>query len=208
MAAITEKMTINLHNTYQEITKSHNEAEKKGLIRNGSELTLQLEHSKYQLDLQDIIGQGTVGDVYKGTSKNGSPVAIKLSKLSPRNRKFELVRYEANCLTQAQNLPHVVKLRCAACFPWNEKTQLAVIIMQRAPTSIYNTYLEKKQHLKLSLDDIFFVGRQLLEALSGLHQKNLMHCDLKPENMSWDEGTKELTLFDFGLARILNDTLH
>ena len=49
---------------------------------------------------------------------------------------------------------------------------------------------------------------QLIQGLNYIHNKKLIHCDLKPSNLLLDEkfGEIELKIADFGLVkRILND---
>jgi serine/threonine-protein kinase len=43
--------------------------------------------------------------------------------------------------------------------------------------------------------------RQIGEALNVVHQKGLLHRDLKPENIILRQGTQEVVLIDFGIAR-------
>ncbi len=43
--------------------------------------------------------------------------------------------------------------------------------------------------------------RQIGEALKVVHQKGLLHRDIKPENIILRQGTQEVVLIDFGIAR-------
>lgn len=48
---------------------------------------------------------------------------------------------------------------------------------------------------------------QILGALKHLHSKNIVHCDLKPENvlLSSDSDFPQVKLCDFGYARIIGE---
>jgi len=52
-----------------------------------------------------------------------------------------------------------------------------------------------------------FLVTQILVALKHLHSKNIVHCDLKPENvlLSSDSDFPQVKLCDFGFARIIGE---
>ena len=72
---------------------------------------------------------------------------------------------------------------------------------------------EKSQNLGLSwknyeeclhpLDEFFLVGLSLLEILENLHQKRIIHKDIKPANILINPETKEIFLIDFSIASLL-----
>lgn len=52
-----------------------------------------------------------------------------------------------------------------------------------------------------------FLITQILIALKYLHSQNIVHCDLKPENvlLSSDNAFPQVKLCDFGYARIIGE---
>lgn len=50
------------------------------------------------------------------------------------------------------------------------------------------------------------IGIKLLDRLEVLHGQNIVHCDLKPDNITiGKEDTTELYLIDFGLSQTITD---
>jgi serine/threonine protein kinase len=41
-----------------------------------------------------------------------------------------------------------------------------------------------------------------------MHKEGIVHFDLKPENIMWDETANELVVIDFGLARFCDGEPH
>lgn len=48
---------------------------------------------------------------------------------------------------------------------------------------------------------------EILRTLKYLHKYNLVHWDLKPENIIYDSKSKKIKLIDFGLSSYFNDKI-
>ena len=53
--------------------------------------------------------------------------------------------------------------------------------------------------------DASIIIKQVLSALKHLHDKNIVHSDLKPENIIFESSSNKLSikLIDFGLSKLL-----
>lgn len=64
-----------------------------------------------------------------------------------------------------------------------------------------------KKHItakgSLSEDEILFLSRPILSALGEVHDKGVIHCDIKPQNVVL-VGSGEIKLMDFGISRRLS----
>lgn len=66
----------------------------------------------------------------------------------------------------------------------------------------------QQKHLKLEESEIKAIFKQLLQALKYLHSHNIIHRDLKLDNIMFKTkgNIKSLKLIDFGYATFLSDT--
>ena len=52
-----------------------------------------------------------------------------------------------------------------------------------------------------SYDDLLVFAKHILMGLSFLHEKQLAHLDMKPENIMYNDKTKEFRIIDFGFTQ-------
>ena len=64
-----------------------------------------------------------------------------------------------------------------------------------------------KDRYQFSREEIYVICGQLLDIAEQLHSCNIVHRDIRLPNVI-RKNTKELSLIDFGLARIMDDTFH
>lgn len=143
----------------------------------------------YRFD--SYVGKGGFGEVWRGTDvRNGSSVAIKLlpAGVSRRPEKMESLTRECKMLKELSH-PHICRLLDLIN---DAETGPAVVMEFIAGEDIY-TVTEKT-----SVEPYII---QLLQALAYLHDKSVMHLDIKPGNCLVANG--QLKLIDFGLATIL-----
>ena len=63
-------------------------------------------------------------------------------------------------------------------------------------------HLSKKKRFSLDLTRFYII--ELILALEALHKENIIHRDIKPDNILLDEDG-HIKLTDFGLSKILTD---
>lgn len=49
------------------------------------------------------------------------------------------------------------------------------------------------------------IFKQLVEAVAFCHEKQVVHMDIKLDNIMYDEETEKITLIDFGLSDFIVD---
>jgi serine/threonine protein kinase len=80
-------------------------------------------------------------------------------------------------------------------------------------TALSKTFRQKTFHLLVmpkaendSLDraDLGAYAKSLIQAVIVLHEAGLLHCDIKPNNVTWNDTTKAVSLVDFEHAQKSN----
>ncbi|XP_051850801.1 tyrosine-protein kinase Fer isoform X2 [Antechinus flavipes] len=149
--------------------------------------------SHEDVTLGELIGKGNFGEVYKGTLKDKTPVAVKTCKEDlPQELKIKFLQ-EAKILKQYDH-PNIVKL-IGVC----TQRQPIYIIMELIPGGDFLSFLRKKK------DDIKLkhLVKFALDAASGmayLESKNCIHRDLAARNCLVGEN-HILKISDFGMSR-------
>uniref|UniRef100_A0AAQ5ZYZ0 Serine/threonine-protein kinase n=1 Tax=Amphiprion ocellaris TaxID=80972 RepID=A0AAQ5ZYZ0_AMPOC len=158
--------------------------------------------SVYQIFADEVLGSGQFGIVYGGKHrKSGRDVAIKIiDKMRFPTKQESQLRNEVAIL---QNLHHpgIVNLECMF-----ETPEQVFVVMEKLHGDMLEMILSsEKSRLPERLTK--FLVTQILVALRHLHFKNIVHCDLKPENvlLASAEPFPQVKLCDFGFARIIGE---
>uniref|UniRef100_A0A4W5M9K0 Serine/threonine-protein kinase n=1 Tax=Hucho hucho TaxID=62062 RepID=A0A4W5M9K0_9TELE len=158
--------------------------------------------SVYQIFSDEVLGSGQFGIVYGGKHrKTGRDVAIKvIDKMRFPTKQESQLRNEVAIL---QNLHHpgIVNLECMF-----ETPERVFVVMEKLHGDMLEMILSSEKS-KLPERITKFLVTQILVALRHLHFKNIVHCDLKPENvlLASAEPFPQVKLCDFGFARIIGE---
>lgn len=57
-------------------------------------------------------------------------------------------------------------------------------------------------------EEVFGYVLSLIKAVHLLHGIGMLHCDIKPANISWDAKRRQVALVDFGHSQLLNGALN
>ncbi|XP_030629764.1 serine/threonine-protein kinase D3 [Chanos chanos] len=158
--------------------------------------------SVYQIFADEVLGSGQFGIVYGGKHrKTGRDVAIKvIDKMRFPTKQESQLRNEVAIL---QNLHHpgIVNLECMF-----ETPERVFVVMEKLHGDMLEMILSSEKS-KLPERITKFLVTQILVALRHLHFKNIVHCDLKPENvlLASAEPFPQVKLCDFGFARIIGE---
>ncbi|XP_038641995.1 serine/threonine-protein kinase D2 isoform X1 [Scyliorhinus canicula] len=156
----------------------------------------------YQIFADEVLGSGQFGIVYGGKHrKTGRDVAIKvIDKLRFPTKQENQLRNEVAIL-QGLRHPGVVNLECMF-----ETPEKVFVVMEKLHGDMLEMILSSERG-RLPERITKFMITQILVALRHLHFKNIVHCDLKPENvlLASAEPLPQVKLCDFGFARIIGE---
>lgn len=149
--------------------------------------------------VQNRIAHGVASTVYRleCLSSNKS-FAIKIQYVRVNDRKA--VTRELNTLKNVENHPFLIQLKE---FEYLANSQILLFVMECANCDL-RKYIKKNRPLPVS--QVHLYSQHLLDGISFLHDKmNVMHCDLKPDNLLICG--EYLKIGDFGLCRPIHDTM-
>lgn len=159
-------------------------------------------NSVYQIFPDEVLGSGQFGIVYGGKHrKSGRDVAIKIiDKMRFPTKQESQLRNEVAIL-QSLHHPGVVNLDCMF-----ETPERVFVVMEKLHGDMLEMILSSEKG-RLPERITKFLVTQILVALRHLHFKNIVHCDLKPENvlLASSDPFPQVKLCDFGFARIIGE---
>jgi len=148
---------------------------------------------KQCFDVVHKLGEGDFGEVWKVKSKeDGKLYAVKKTKHSFRGQNYRRERLEeVRRYEQFSNNEH-----CVTLFKAWEEDDLLFMQIELCKGSL-ESYVQEIQHIPETFVWSFLLD--MLLALKGLHDKNLIHLDIKLDNILITDDN-HCKLADFGLV--------
>jgi serine/threonine protein kinase len=147
-------------------------------------------------DIFERIGHGGMGVVYRGRdSRLGRDVALKL--LKPRLAADNV--FVERFLREAQSAAGINHRNVITVHSIEFVNGIPVIVMEFVDGESLRARIRRLGPLPLS--DVARLGSQIADGLAAAHDQKVTHRDVKPANILLMEGTDEVRITDFGLAR-------
>ncbi|KAI8597376.1 dual specificity tyrosine-phosphorylation-regulated kinase 4-like protein [Dissophora ornata] len=173
----------------------------------GDYLIINHDHLMYRYEILDMLGKGSFGQVAKCYDhKTGEYVAIKII----RNKK----RFHCQAVVEVKILDNLNKwdpeakhnlIRMTDNFYFRNHLCIATELLS---INLYE-FIKSNSFQGFSLGLIKRFCTQLLQSLDLLTKNNVVHCDLKPENVLLKHPTKSsIKVIDFGSSCLENERVY
>lgn len=151
-----------------------------------------------------IIGEGTFGQVYKASDKDGQYVALKRVRLENEREGFPITAVREIKILRQLNHPNIVNLIEIV----TDKTNVMEFKNDKGSFYLVFEYMDhdlmgllESGLVSFTEENIAHTMGQLLEGLTYCHKHNFLHRDIKCSNILVNN-KGQIKLADFGLARL------
>ncbi|KAM4533602.1 serine/threonine-protein kinase 17A [Odontesthes bonariensis] len=147
------------------------------------------------------LGRGKFAVVRKCVEKGtGHEYAAKFMRKRRKGQdcRMEII-HEIAVLELATTSPRVVNLHQV----YEMASEMVLVLEFAAGGEIFNQCVSDREDEAFSEEDVKRLMRQILEGVAFLHQNNIVHLDLKPQNILLTSGFPlgDIKIVDFGLSR-------
>lgn len=150
---------------------------------------------EYVINYRRKIGEGGFGAIYEATSKKSNKkYAVKVITLKNIPDNFLESLNREILIAESLNHPNIVKVR----HTFRDNTHVYIVMDLYEGGDIYD-FMDDYEYLNECM--AFVIFGQLVEAVGYLHANNIVHRDIKVENMVFDNKKHmHVALTDFGFA--------
>lgn len=156
-----------------------------------------LQNGKYTLD--SVLGQGGFGITFKATH-HYLKQTIVMKTLNPANRGTpEFPKMERMFYDEGRRLAQCVHPNIVRVSDFFIEDEVPYLVMDYIPGKTLEAIVFPNN--PLSEATAIHYMRQIGAALEVVHRNGLLHRDVKPQNIILRDGTDQVILIDFGIAR-------
>lgn len=149
-------------------------------------------------ELLEKIGEGGMGIVYKAKCHLLNRfVAVKILKAELNNDEEFVTRFKREGISVAKlSHPNIVNVHDVGT-----ENNINFIVMEYIKGKTLKQVI--KEDIKLSADRTLEISLQIAKALECAHKNNIIHRDIKPDNILITEDNL-VKVMDFGIAKVLD----
>ena len=155
--------------------------------------------------IEKVLGRGSFGSVYLVTRKQDNKIyALKTVILEKLSKKEQENSVNEVRILASVNHPNVIGYKEAF---WNDKDSSLNIVMEYADDGDLQTKIQKmkKEGGMFNENLIWSYSIQMIEGLKALHDKKIMHRDLKSANIFLVKDKHQCKLGDMNVSKVIKD---
>lgn len=156
-----------------------------------------LQGGKYTLEQE--LGRGGFGITFKATHRYLNQVVVIKTLNESLQRDAQYAKFQSQFQDEARRLATCVHPNIVRVSDFFIEDGLPYMVMDYVPGATLDLVVFPDRPL-LEAKAIHYI-RQIGAALQVVHQNKLLHRDIKPQNIILRQGTEEVVLIDFGIAR-------
>ncbi|MBW4665292.1 MAG: protein kinase [Chroococcus sp. CMT-3BRIN-NPC107] len=156
-----------------------------------------LQGGKYTLEQE--LGRGGFGITFKATHRYLNQVVVIKTLNESLQRDAQYAKFQSQFQDEARRLATCVHPNIVRVSDFFIEDGLPYMVMDYVPGATLDLVVFPDKPLP-EAKAIHYI-QQIGAALQVVHQNNLLHRDIKPQNIILRQGTEEVVLIDFGIAR-------
>jgi tetratricopeptide (TPR) repeat protein/predicted Ser/Thr protein kinase len=142
-----------------------------------------------------LLGKGGMGEVYR-CEDTRLKRSVALKRLAPHLRADPV--YRRRFLKEAEHASRFTDSHVAAIHDVLEEKDEILLVMEY----VEGENLRQRLQRRMSLEEFLDLAVQCVEALVAAHDRDIVHCDIKPENIMLTTNG-QVKILDFGVAKHL-----
>ena len=180
--------------------------------------------------INERIGSGISSVVYRGNYNGVDIILKKFDSIHCENESDIIsdLTAELNNYKQIQNLNQCCELIGYSFSNFNKSYQTYLLLKDYETDGDLYDFIKNDKHWShymgiVSRGEYYYEFRHtewvykmdrklkleiivsMCEAIKELHSRNMVHCDIKPNNMIYDQNKNKVILIDFGISRFIRE---
>ena len=158
---------------------------------------------RYQVE--GLLGKGAMGIVYRGVDpKINRHVAIKSLQLSDSVDQEEVSQAKQRFFREAETAGGLSHANIVTIYDVGDEGSLGYIAMDLLTGAPLSHFIHTDKLLPTPL--VYQLMIQITDALEYAHRQSVVHRDIKPGNIIYDDDLQKATITDFGIAYVTDNS--